>query len=338
MRPSELKSLKGFIAAIREEIASFRDVFKEGAASISDQNKAHQQSEEYQREKILHSIDNLANQKNESDSTSETNQNRRHRQNLWVQWTLAGFTFLAFAAAAIYAEIAARQLIEATKATEAATKSANIAACALRENQRQFQETLGEMKGQTSIQRDAASATQDAANAAKRAADIANETLHITQRAYITVPTPTLDFDRHTVTISLVNVGHIPTGPITGEMHEATFPVADPGQYLGNVPTDELHWNRANLAAIPQDTHIDIGVIVPALLKEAYDSGHQEFIVAGFITYTDGFPKSPQIKIPICWRSQFHLVLKVPAIRSCDADYFLPNMIKADGYPNNEQK
>jgi hypothetical protein len=123
MRPSELKSLKGFLAAIGEEIASFRNVFKDGATSISDQNKANQQSQEYQREQILHAIDDLTNQKNQSDGTSEANQNRRHRQNLWVQWTLAGVTFLAFTAAAIYAGFAYFTLREAQKQTTAAQKT-----------------------------------------------------------------------------------------------------------------------------------------------------------------------------------------------------------------------
>ncbi len=176
------------------------------------------------------------------------------------------------------------------------------------------------------------------ANAASSTALTAKDALHISERAYITMPSPVVDFDNHTITVSLFNNGRIPSGPIVGEIHEATVPVPEPGQFLGLVIADEVHWTGVKFGPIVNETHVDIGVPTPALAKDRYESGHQMFVIAGFVSYTDGFPNTPTITIPICWRSDFHLVLKRQAVLPCDVDQFLKSLKKADGYPNNEQK
>jgi|GEM_PF-3807286 len=85
----------------------------------------------------------------------------------------------------VYTYYAGGQWEEMRKATKASTEAANTAACALSENQRQFQKTIMEMGEQTKIQGRAATATQGAANAATSAATTAATQLESTQRPWI---------------------------------------------------------------------------------------------------------------------------------------------------------
>jgi hypothetical protein len=86
---------------------------------------------------------------------------------------LAIFTLGAFAAAGIYACIAKKQLDQMIEATKQTKRSADTAACALRENQRQFDltskssqlqfdKTLEQMKGQTTAAQTAGAIAQKA--------------------------------------------------------------------------------------------------------------------------------------------------------------------------------
>jgi hypothetical protein len=75
-----------------------------------------------------------------------------------------------------YTSVAFWQGCSNQKAAEASRKAADTAACALRENQRQFKETLAEVKIQTQAQQDAAQASLIAANtAAKQLALLAEQ-------------------------------------------------------------------------------------------------------------------------------------------------------------------
>jgi hypothetical protein len=176
------------------------------------------------------------------------------------------------------------------------------------------------------------------AGATKSAAETADQALHVSERAYLFIATPTIDWDIHEVKIMVANNGHIPTGKIDGATHQATFPIAVPGTLVLDVKPDDFRWSPVKSSSIANASQMGIGVPVPNLVREKYELGFQEFIIAGFITYTDGFPKAPKETVPICFRSEWHSLLKQPFIQSCDASDFLPKLEKLDGYPNNEQK
>lgn len=131
MRPSDLKSLRCFLEAIRNELYLLRNALKESSASISNQHIAQQELHNEKREKIVHAIDKLANQESESANTSEANQQRRHRQNLRPQWLTAIATSLAFVAAAIYAWEAHKTLCQIQSQTELMQKQVESSAGAL---------------------------------------------------------------------------------------------------------------------------------------------------------------------------------------------------------------
>jgi len=90
-----------------------------------------------------------ANQEAEADKAIRENRGHRIQNSLrWATWIAAG-------GAIFYGAVATYQAIQMRKATEAATKSANTAACALRENQRQFQLMFPEVAKQTETQQGA---------------------------------------------------------------------------------------------------------------------------------------------------------------------------------------
>jgi hypothetical protein len=99
---------------------------------------------------------------------------------LCAAWITGIATVLAFAAASIYACIAKGQLDQMIEATKQTKRSADIAACAMRENQRQFNDTLEQMKAQTNSQGVAAEAAISASNTAARQLEVA-------QRPWVTI-------------------------------------------------------------------------------------------------------------------------------------------------------
>lgn len=118
---------------------------------------------------------------NEEKQHVHTLRNKSYRQQ-WLLNVLTALLFLAtlgaFIAAGIYAHIASSQLDQMKIATEQATRSADLAACALKENQRQFQDTLREMKAQTKTQDKAATAARDSVKAIQ-------EQMRIDQRPWV---------------------------------------------------------------------------------------------------------------------------------------------------------
>lgn len=207
MRPSELKSLRVFLAAIGEEVASFRNVFKDRATAVTNQCVAEKESHKKEREKISHSIDELTNQKNQADKATETNQQRRHGEILVPQWITAVATVLAFIAASIYAAIAAKQLGEMHEASKAAREQLIETQNALGTNMSQFDRTMSQTIAQTSAQLKSAKAAIDAVNASR-------DQMRLDQRAWIgTSDINPGEFSEKTgfpVAVSFLNSGKTP--------------------------------------------------------------------------------------------------------------------------------
>lgn len=162
MHPSDLKSLRALLDALRIELSSIRQTVKDATTSVADERVAQQESEQYHREKVSHAINVLADQTNESDKSAETNQQRRHGENLVPQWITAIATVLAFIVASIYAWEAHEQSRQMISATQAATRNAELTADVLDTTQSQFDRTMAQTIRQTVAQNEAATAARDA--------------------------------------------------------------------------------------------------------------------------------------------------------------------------------
>jgi hypothetical protein len=60
-------------------------------------------------------------------------------------------------------------------------------------------------------------------------------------------------------------------------------------------------------------------------------------LVAGRVTYDDGFPDDGQQEWPFCYQTNYHVLLKQIVLVPCDAARWIPVLEKRDGYPRNEQ-
>lgn len=323
MRPSDLKSLKGFLDAIRSELSSIGQSIKESSSSIADKEVAKQETENNQRKEISHAIDKLAYQQNQSSDASEANQDRRHGQGLKPQWFTAIATIFAFLAAAIYAWEAHDQIEQMIKATQQAKRSADIAACALRENQRQFQiasennqkqfsETLEQMKAQS--------------RASASAANTAAEGLQISERAYVVSGSVQLDWARKVLYVPIENLGHIPSGRVHVVIHLSKT-IKNPG----GGDSNEVRWTEVWFNSLTSNAPVTSPQITfePDLAKSG-----TEFIHLGVeIEYHDGFHGTPLRTQGTAFCS-FHSKEGAFLFGPCPFSNMLELLKKADQYPS----
>jgi hypothetical protein len=131
MTPRQFKAL---VEMLRTELASLRETVQQTASTISDQQIAHQRTQQEEGQKVEREIAGLYIPPDER-RQNEANQERRHRQNLGVQKALILGTWLAFVTAAIYAAIAAYQ------------------SCQIRQQAIAAHDTLCEIQKQTALMR-----------------------------------------------------------------------------------------------------------------------------------------------------------------------------------------
>jgi len=103
----------------------------------------------------------------------------------------------------------------------------------------------------------------------------------------------------------------------------------------------EYHWKRHKLSGAPPVPNF-FGFTIPIreFSQDKYtpEGVYQGILVAGGISYDDGFPADRTQTWPFCYASTYHLVLKQIFWVPCDAERLVPLMEQRDGYPNNEAK
>jgi hypothetical protein len=164
--------------------------------------------------------------------------------------------------------------------------------------------------------------------------------MKIGQRAYVTAGSPQLDAGSKTVTFYLSNGGRMPSGPIEAVVHEATVNSASPNLKPDPRNAVEYHWKRSKLAPMPAGLDL-FGLVVPvpdfSEQKFTPEGAYQAMLIAGRLTYSDGFPDDGQQEWPFCFQSVYHLALKKIFFVPCEAALVIPRMESRDGYPLNEE-
>jgi hypothetical protein len=227
----------------------------------------------------------------------------------------------------------------AKDAADAANRAATTASESLEYSSGQFDRTMNQMIDQTVIQSNSAIATQQAAGAAVSAANTSKEALHISQRAYLVLDNPEFDTAYKAVTISIQNEGHLSSGAVEIISHEATIEVPkfrDDSVYYRDVV--EKHWKKTKLISVNITIPMTLSVLTPNVDSARLSSGHQTVIVVGTISYNDGFPDTPKRVEMFCLQSSYQTVLNKSGFMQCDASKYLPEIVKLDGYPLNEQQ
>ncbi len=182
-----------------------------------------------------------------------------------------------------------------------------------------------------------AKANGRSADAAKSAADTAKETLLVSERAYIRLEGPTLDFAAKAMNLPIVNSGRLPSGPMTTIVHSATF-VSTSDRVFDRDVVDKS-WEHTDWNSIPPGLSTNaVSIPFPLLDGKELNSGQQMVIVAGSLSYNDGFTNTPRQTWQFCFRTVHHLIMNKSIIIVCDPTHFLPALERIDGYPNNEHK
>jgi hypothetical protein len=186
-----------------------------------------------------------------------------------------------------------------------------------------------------------AEATNRLAEAARKSVDTAKETLHVSERAYV-VMGEKLEFDegKKAASLSIINIGRIPSGPVEIINHQVTMDVENPAVDQKTIISNEFkefHWRRFRLDSVaPQTTGYFIVLPIPTYSKAAIEAGTQRITIAGTIKYNDGFPDDPTAEWTYCWNTVYQVIIKSAFWAPCYPKFMLPQLEKVDGYPNNE--
>lgn len=175
-----------------------------------------------------------------------------------------------------------------------------------------------------------------AAGAATSAANTAKDALHVSERAYVVIGTPNLEVAKKAISLPVQNTGHIPSGKVEVVVHEATVDVPNTYTQSNLAAASEIHWSRQVFYTVTSGVPYNIEIATPKMDADKLNSGLQLIIIAGFISYNDGFMDGQQW--PFCIHTIYHTIFKELALTSCDASDYLPKLELVDGYPNNEQK
>jgi hypothetical protein len=221
---------------------------------------------------------------------------------------------------------------------------------ALNGNDRALVQTLEQMKAQvaamstlatnagtqaTQTTNLVAQATRSAA-AAKSAADTARDALHISEKAYIITYSPTFDAEAHVITMNLSNAGRIPAGKVRIEAHVGTYTnQLATGAYNSARPT-EIHWQSFELPSFPPGPPSLVTIPAPQMSAELLNARRQMVLLAGYVIYNDGFPNTPDVRLPFCFRTIFFAATKGVSVIPCD-EKLIPDLMRVDGYPQNDQ-
>jgi hypothetical protein len=221
---------------------------------------------------------------------------------------------------------AAQKIADASERNAAAAESFSESASHINEG-------VGNAVGKLQLQVDQ---VRRSADVAKTASETAKEALHVSGRAYVTTEEPRIDSQSKDIVVGIVNSGHIPSGKMTDIVHQATYSIAQVGDQIDwNSPTDKS-WQHNDWQSIQPGNHNSMLVPLPSFDESMYNSGHQLVVVAGTLTYNDGFSDTPQRVWKFCLRSIHHLVTNKTYLIGCDPEDVIPRLEKVDGYPQNE--
>jgi hypothetical protein len=177
-----------------------------------------------------------------------------------------------------------------------------------------------------------ATATTAAADAAKRAADIANETLHISERAYLVIGAPSLDLDSLVVSIPILNVGHIPSGAVQITAHEATLEASsgEPPTKRDPMEAKMMRFAHRSIGPSQSSPEESINIPVPKIIAQDFIGNKQQIIIAGTISYNSGFADDPTKTELFCSAGLYFASLKKVSWAGCDPAQYIAEITEAE--------
>ncbi len=181
-------------------------------------------------------------------------------------------------------------------------------------------------------------AANRSADAAQSAANTAKEALHISERAYIAIGVPQLNYENRSLTMAVTNTGHIPASKLKTTIHEATV-IRTPGPITPpypNFPTEEMHWTEDIADTCCSGGNMELRVRVPSLDKTRIESRQQKIFIVGQVIYNDGFPDTDNQITPFCFSTDVRVIPSSVIWAPCDWKTELAISKRLDQYPSRK--
>lgn len=181
------------------------------------------------------------------------------------------------------------------------------------------------------------------AKAAKSTAQTADETLTLSERAYLILGSPTDEFHYSRIFVPIINTGHIPSGHAEAVVHEVTFSIDNPKSgFYPAAAAIEAHWQRSEYQSIPAVSVgglFNIEIHLPKVTQSDIQAGRQGIVAVIVLSYNDGFPRMPVQSWTFCDESTFDTDRKLLTMRPCDSPTsVLPVLMHLDHYPDERYK
>jgi hypothetical protein len=184
--------------------------------------------------------------------------------------------------------------------------------------------------------KDQADQTKVIATQARFSAETAKEVLHVSERAILVVGDGTLKDDSKIFSVPLENVGRLPSGPVEVIVHSGTFNVPNSDGPIKASDLISYHWFTIKVQTIIASEPIYLMVDMPDTSFPDLRSGHQQVMVAGTVSYYDGFPDTSRQSFTFCRRTVYWPKLNFLAVQDCDGTAMLPFLKQAGNYPNHQ--
>jgi hypothetical protein len=150
---------------------------------------------------------------------------------------------------------------------------------------------------------------------------------------------PSLSKPITSFTFPIENIGRIPSGTVEVLVHEVTYTVSTGLLTDAPINASEKHWSEIDVQTVtPGSAEFFVNVGLPGIVTDRIDSGQQMFEIAGTISYSDGFPSTPQSVYKFCLFSQFMSDIKTLHLVPCNPEIIIPRLKQIEEYPANEQK
>lgn len=149
-----------------------------------------------------------------------------------------------------------------------------------------------------------ASASQQSSEAAKSAADTANQTLHLSERAYLTVAQAAISLDTGIIELQVTNSGHLPSQDTRVAYTELTQICEErtPGCPSGKYKLVQPYAKSDRLPPVSAAAPGKVLVRINSFDKSLFTLDEQFFTVSGDVLYEDGFENSGTHISPYCFQ------------------------------------
>ena len=136
------------------------------------------------------------------------------------------------------------------------------------------------------------------------------------------------DLQLNKATIDIVNVGRIPSGIATVEIHSLTLAIhpLPPPSNLADYTVVSQSSRTMKWASFVPTVRVEIHSLFPNASSAKMTGSTQRLVIVWSLKYNDGFPKDAEQGQLFCFKTQFHIPTKTEMWIPCEdaSEYLKP--------------